>query len=106
MGSSFRCEPPQPDAFSPQAVGQTSARGRKFPPFGGISVGMGTNGLNRVRCLSCGNAYVKPAGGGTVSTNPGCPVCGYVGWVPEAWPLSRGELQLRFAVGRPRRRFG
>lgn len=33
-----------------------------------------------VQCLSCGSAYSKPAGGGTVRTNPGCPTCGYLGW--------------------------
>src|SRR5205823_6011848 len=34
-----------------------------------------------VRCLSCRAVYSKPAGGGTGRENPGCPVCGYVGWV-------------------------
>lgn len=37
--------------------------------------------LETVRCLSCWSAYAKPAGGGTVRSNPGCPECGYVGWV-------------------------
>jgi hypothetical protein len=39
-----------------------------------------------VRCLGCEAVYSKPAGGGTVRENPGCPVCGYVGWltVPDA----------------------
>jgi phage FluMu protein Com len=36
-----------------------------------------------VRCLACGQAYAKPADGGTVKTNPGCPKCGYVGWADE-----------------------
>ena len=35
----------------------------------------------RVRCLECGAVYAKPAGGGTVRSNPGCPDCGYLGWV-------------------------
>ena len=34
-----------------------------------------------VRCLECGAVYAKPAGGGTVHSNPGCPDCGYLGWV-------------------------
>ena len=38
-------------------------------------------GQETVRCLDCGGLYRKPVGGGTVSANPGCPDCGYVGWV-------------------------
>lgn len=34
-----------------------------------------------VRCLECGAVYVKPARGGTARSNPGCPECGYVGWI-------------------------
>jgi hypothetical protein len=37
--------------------------------------------LESVRCLGCGAVYAKPSGGGTVQENPGCPDCGYVGWV-------------------------
>src|SRR3989442_11813423 len=37
--------------------------------------------LESVRCLECGAVYAKPSGGGTVQQNPGCPDCGYVGWV-------------------------
>ena len=37
--------------------------------------------IETVRCLACGAAYAKPASGGTVRANPGCPECGYVGWV-------------------------
>lgn len=40
--------------------------------------------LESVRCLECGAAYAKPAAGGTVRENPGCPDCGYVGWVATA----------------------
>ena len=40
--------------------------------------------LTRVRCLECGHAYAKPAAGGTMSQNPGCPSCGYLGWIPAA----------------------
>jgi hypothetical protein len=52
--------------------------------------------VESVRCLECGAVYAKPAGGGTVRENPGCPECGYVGWVSttpgrvsEAWSLPR-----------------
>ncbi len=48
--------------------------------------------LESVRCLECGSVYAKPSGGGTVRENPGCPECGYVGWIGsrvkafrEAW---------------------
>lgn len=49
--------------------------------------------IESVRCLECGALYAKPSGGGTVRENPGCPDCGYVGWVQaslhgafsEAW---------------------
>jgi predicted nucleic acid-binding Zn-ribbon protein len=37
--------------------------------------------LESVRCLECGAVYAKPSGGGTVRENPGCPECGYVGWM-------------------------
>ena len=53
----------------------------------------------RVRCLECGQLYEKPSRGGISATNPGCPRCGYVGWVPvtrEAGPTRSGEgPQLR-----------
>jgi hypothetical protein len=47
-----------------------------------------------VRCLACDTEYAKPARGGTATANPGCPECGYVGWValsvsPEATRLHR-----------------
>lgn len=34
-----------------------------------------------VRCLECGTVYAKPTRGGTFRANPGCPECGYVGWL-------------------------
>ena len=46
--------------------------------------------IERVRCLGCGVIYAKPTGGGTVSANPGCPECGYVGWVLETLPFLPG----------------
>jgi len=37
--------------------------------------------VESVRCLECGALYAKPNAGGTVRENPGCPDCGYVGWI-------------------------
>jgi hypothetical protein len=62
--------------------------------------------IERVRCLHCSAGYVKPAGGGTVSANPGCPECGYVGWVLELAPVTADAVPTRSFVGRPRRRAG
>ena len=42
--------------------------------------------LESVRCLECGEIYSKPNAGGTVQKNPGCPTCGYVGWIPVSLP--------------------
>jgi hypothetical protein len=55
--------------------------------------------LESVQCLECGAVYAKPAGGGTVRENPGCPECTYVGWVQvevsrsfsEAWMPPRSD---------------
>ena len=62
--------------------------------------------IQRVRCLGCGVVYVKPSGGGTVSANPGCPDCGYVGWVKDGAPIRRETLQLRSVAGHQPRRTG
>src|ERR687887_506657 len=35
-----------------------------------------------VRCLDCSRVYEKPAAGGTLTTNPGCPTCACLGWRP------------------------
>jgi hypothetical protein len=50
--------------------------------------------LEGVRCLDCGVTYSKPAFGGTVEKNPGCPGCGYVGWIPirPGTPLGRSGI--------------
>jgi hypothetical protein len=63
--------------------------------------------LDRVRCLECGAKYVKPADGGTVHENPGCPKCGYLGWISAtiptvgpAGPATPDGLR-RFAGDRP-----
>jgi hypothetical protein len=44
--------------------------------------------IESVRCLECGAVYSKPAGGGTVAANPGCPECGYLGWLQVAPPFA------------------
>lgn len=56
-----------------------------------------------VRCLDCGKEYAKPTGGGTLSTNPGCPHCGYVGWLPSAASLKGPWRRDRFAADRLQR---
>ena len=42
-----------------------------------------------VRCLECGTVYAKPSRGGTSRLNPGCPECGYVGWLAVDLPIRR-----------------
>lgn len=59
--------------------------------------------LESVRCLECGSAYAKPAGGGTVETNPGCPECRYLGWLP--FSPEEASQPLRSAEDPRRRRF-
>jgi hypothetical protein len=48
--------------------------------------------VERVRCLDCGATYTKPGDGGTVNENPGCPRCGYLGWIPATVPRPASEL--------------
>jgi hypothetical protein len=50
---------------------------------------------DRVRCLDCGFVYAKPFGRGTVTSNPGCPRCGYIGWVDESLPVTPAMLRNR-----------
>lgn len=59
--------------------------------------------LETVRCLECGEVYSKPLAGGTTQKNPGCPVCGYVGWIPITRPGEDAEPH-RSAGGRRRLR--
>jgi ribosomal protein S27AE len=61
--------------------------------------------IDRVRCLECGATYTKLSDGGTVSRNPGCPRCGYVGWIlatipsrSAGQPRSGGDRLLRLRV--------
>ena len=59
--------------------------------------------LESVRCLDCGEIYSKPARGGTAAANPGCPSCGYVGWLSVTIPLGETE-RYRSASDRLRHR--
>ncbi len=58
--------------------------------------------LASVRCLECGSVYAKPTVGGTSEMNPGCPVCGYVGWIPVRLALEP-KAPRRSVGGRPPR---
>lgn len=60
--------------------------------------------VESVRCLDCGAVYTKPAGGGTVESNPGCPECGYLGWLAAAVGFTPANGSSRSGVDRPRRR--
>ena len=63
--------------------------------------------VERVRCLECGVTYVKPCGGNTIRRNPGCPRCGYVGWISASVPFT-AATEPRHSAGDllplPRRR--
>jgi hypothetical protein len=43
--------------------------------------------IERVCCLECGTNYVKPTEGSTAHCNPGCPTCGYLGWISAFVPI-------------------
>ena len=60
--------------------------------------------LESVRCLECSEVYSKPLGGGTVEENPGCPTCGYVGWISVSLPRGHSSGQPRSGGGPPPRR--
>jgi hypothetical protein len=47
--------------------------------------------IERVCCLECGTNYVKPTDGGTARRNPGCPACGYLGWISALVPKAPGS---------------
>ena len=49
----------------------------------------GTN----VQCLLCGAHYAKPDTPKTAAANPGCPRCGYLGWLPAS-PGDPAALRL------------
>ena len=54
-----------------------------------------------VRCLECGTIYSKPVEAGTVASNPGCPDCGYVGWLAVTIPVNEDFAPRRSAAGPP-----
>ena len=56
--------------------------------------------IETVRCLDCGATYSKPSGGGTVRQNPGCPECGYVGWVSLSVAAEEPPSLIRFGADR------
>ncbi len=60
--------------------------------------------LERVRCLECGSSYTKPVDGGTVNENPGCPKCGYLGWITTTIPPRPDGEPRRFDEDRPQHR--
>jgi hypothetical protein len=37
--------------------------------------------IRRVRCRACTHTYTKPIGMRLDLDNPGCPSCGYLGWM-------------------------
>jgi predicted nucleic acid-binding Zn-ribbon protein len=55
-----------------------------------------------VRCLGCGTVYAKAKGGSAVSKNPGCPECGYVGWLSAKVPVSEEFERRHFGADRLR----
>jgi hypothetical protein len=57
-----------------------------------------TLATDRVRCLACETTYSKPVGGGTLVANPGCPKCGYVGWIAHSVPVQRLSAARSAAV--------
>lgn len=57
-----------------------------------------------VKCLGCNELYAKPLGGGTVRANPGCPECGYVGWVLTPELPREPSSRDRSYADHPRRR--
>ena len=52
-----------------------------------------------VRCLDCGAVYAKPTRGGTARVNPGCPDCGYVGWLAVNVPVRSAPTRRRSDEG-------
>jgi hypothetical protein len=90
---------------APQRVPDGRRGNRKKNPAGGVFIYMGADKvfrIERVRCLECGTTYSKPADGGFVSENPGCPSCDYVGWISAAVPTP--VPQHRSDVDLPQRR--
>ena len=63
--------------------------------------------VESVTCLECGALYAKPNAGGTVRENPGCPDCGYVGWMAASPPeFNEAWLPPRSVEGHQQRPCG
>jgi hypothetical protein len=69
-----------------------------------VAVVRSLRALASVCCLECGEIYSKPVGGSTSQKNPGCPECGYVGWIPLGLPPERGPQ--RHAAAGLQQRYG
>jgi hypothetical protein len=46
--------------------------------------------VETVSCLGCSHVYPRPSG----TTEPGCPVCGYLGWLASSVPVLRTPLSV------------
>jgi hypothetical protein len=55
-----------------------------------------------VRCLGCGQVYLKPADRSVPAGAHDCPGCGYVGWMPATKVLKQESEPFRFASDPPR----
>ena len=62
--------------------------------------------VNAVQCLECAYTYAKPTSGGTVQRNPGCPRCGYIGWMPAALDVIPAGEPSHFVADLLQRRAG
>jgi len=51
--------------------------------------------VERVCCLECGTNYIKPSEGGIAHCNPGCPNCGYIGWISAVVPPADAPTRTR-----------
>jgi hypothetical protein len=90
---------------------ELSASFRKQRCLLGVGASSGHTGpqltvVESVSCLECGVVYAKPQAGGTVRENPGCPDCGYVGWMASPPSFSEEWLPSRPAAGRQPHRSG
>jgi hypothetical protein len=102
-GSPHRSRRPNPSSHRSSRTTQVSANNGVFYGVTDKTAGPTFTVLESVRCLECGAVYSKPAGGGTVRENPGCPECGYVGWVVAGVPFNEDALPHRSAAGPPQR---
>jgi predicted nucleic acid-binding Zn-ribbon protein len=93
----------KPSGSPARSTSQVSKRGGVFYDVGGKAEGGSVlRLLESVRCLECGAVYSKPSDGGTARENPGCPDCGYVGWVIAGTASEEEPPRRRFAASRPR----